>query len=66
VLDEYAIEFEGDVLKYVLDEVDIDDLLDEELEEVEPNVGDNVFDDYIDDDMIGNHHIDDDVDMYNP
>jgi len=66
VLDEYVIEFEGNVLKYVLDEDDIDDLLDEELEEVEPNVWDNVFDDYIDDDMIGNHHIDDDVDMYNP
>jgi hypothetical protein len=41
-------------------------VLDEELEEVEPNVGDNVLDDDIDDDMIGNDDIDDDVDMANP
>jgi hypothetical protein len=36
--------------------------MDEELEEVEPNVGDYVHDD----DMIGNDEIDDDVDMANP
>jgi hypothetical protein len=41
-------------------------VLDEELEEVEPNVGENVLDDGIDDDMIGNDNIDDDVDMANP
>jgi hypothetical protein len=40
-------------------------LSDEEVEEVEPDVDDNVLDDDIDDDIIKND-IDDDVDMANP
>jgi len=46
-----------------MDEDDIDDILDEELEELEPNVGDNVSNDDIDNDMIRNNDIDDDTDM---
>jgi hypothetical protein len=34
---------QGAIRDNVLDEDDIDDVLDEELEEVEPNVGDNVL-----------------------
>ena len=41
-------------------------MLDEELEEVEPNVGDNaVLDDDVDEDMLKTD-IDDDVDITNP
>jgi hypothetical protein len=61
-----VIEFQGYVLDNVPDEYDINDVLDEEIEEVKPNVGDNVPDDDIDDDMIGNDVIDDDIDMDNP
>lgn len=50
-----------------MDEDDIDNvLLDEELEEVKWNIGDNVLDVDNNDDMIGNENIDDDVDMANP
>ena len=38
---------------------------DEEVEEVEPDVDDNVLDDHIDDDIIKNDFDDDDVDMEN-
>jgi hypothetical protein len=51
----------------VLDEDDIYDVSDKELEEVEPNVGEHVLDDDIDDDdMIGIEDIDDDSNMVNP
>ena len=46
----------------VLDENDLDDVLDEELKEVEPNVGDHGSDD----DMIRIGDNGDDVDMANP
>jgi hypothetical protein len=47
------------------EEHEVDVLSDEEVEEVEPDVDDNVLDDDIDDDIIEND-IDDDVDMANP
>ena len=62
VSDEDDVEEQGDVLDNVFDEDDIDDVLDEELEEFQPNVGDNVPDD----DMIVNDDIDDDAKMANP
>ena len=52
----------------VLDEDDIDDVLDDELEEVKTNVGEDVPDDDVDDyDMIRiDDNIDDDSNMANP
>ena len=46
----------------VLDEDNIDDVLDEELEEVKPNVGEHC----LDDDMVGIDDSGDNVDMANP
>jgi len=63
VLVEDVVEVKGDALDNVLGEDDIDNVVDEELEEVEPNVGYNFLDDNIDNDMTGNDNIDDDVDM---
>jgi hypothetical protein len=61
-----ANKVQGDFLDNDLYEDDIDDVLYEELEEVEPNVGENVPNDDIDDDMIVSDDIDDDADMANP
>jgi hypothetical protein len=48
------------------EEHEVDVPSDEEVEEVEPDVDDNVLDDHIDDDIIENDFDDDDVDMANP